>query len=45
MTVQTLAAELGIDIGDVGVVMRWLTADSSDPDRRTDPGSAAAVRL
>ena len=27
MTVQTLAAELGIDIADVGVAVRWLTAD------------------
>ncbi|HEY0813800.1 MAG TPA: hypothetical protein VGE11_11020 [Pseudonocardia sp.] len=27
MTVQTLAAELGIDIADVDIVARWLTAD------------------
>ena len=27
MTVQTLAAELGVDIADVGVAVGWLTAD------------------
>ena len=27
MTVLTLAAELGIDIADVGVAVRWLTAN------------------
>jgi hypothetical protein len=27
MTVQTLAADVGVDPGDVDVVTRWLTAD------------------
>jgi hypothetical protein len=32
MTVQTLAAEIGIDPGDIDVVARWLTADEALDD-------------
>jgi hypothetical protein len=32
MTVQTLAAEIGVDPGDVEVIARWLTSDEALDD-------------
>src|SRR5689334_22668958 len=32
MTVQTLAAEVGVDPGDLEVIARWLTADEALDD-------------
>ena len=37
MTVQTLAAEVGVDPSDVEVIARWLTADEALEDAALEP--------